>query len=403
MDPADPTRREYIFIESSCPEVYNGAVSRRAGVVLATVTAVAITTGYLQAHGAKEPIWAYGFLTQPAWDDKAAPPQNPPTRSLRANEDRDEQLRPRHLDGSNATYTLVDVRDGHNVIDWFPGSHPSPMPDIIAHGPKRLGATARGCGSCHLPNGKGRPENAQPGGLPYAYIVRQLQDFRLGFRRSADWRKQNTPTMINLAMSMSDEEIQQAAAYFSAVKWDTRWVRVVETELAPKTRVQGNLFIATGTDLAEPIAGRIIEVPADEVQAELYRNPHSGWVAYAPIGSVARGRELVTTGGSMIVGNQVVQGKTTACAGCHGKDLMGAGDAPPLAGRSPSYLARQLYDFQQGARNGSSAPLMRPVVANLTDEDMVAITAYLASLGPGESIAPPRLLLPSPVTSTALR
>jgi cytochrome c553 len=277
------------------------------------------------------------------------------------------------------------------------------MPDIIAHGPKKLGAFARGCGSCHLPNGKGRPENAQPGGLPYAYIVRQLQDFRLGFRRSADWRKQNTPTMINLAMSMSDEEIQQAAAYFSAVRWDTRWVRVVETELVPKTRIQGNLFIATASEPTEPIAGRVIEVPADQVQAELYRNPHSGWVAYAPIGSIARGRDLVTTGGSMTVGNQVVQGKTTACAGCHGKDLMGAADVPPLAGRSPSYLARQLYDFQQGTRSGSSAPLMRPVVTNLTEEDMVAITAYLASLGPGESIAPPRLLLPSPVTNTARR
>lgn len=383
--------------------MYNGRVNRYAGVVVATLTAVTVTTAYVQAHGAKEPIWAYGFLTPPAWDDKAAPPQNPPTRTLRANEARAEQLRSRRLEGSNATYTLVDVRDGHNVIDWFPGDHPSPMPDIIAHGPKKLGSIARGCGSCHLPNGKGRPENAQPGGLPYAYIVRQLQDFRLGFRRSADWRKQNTPTMINLAMSMTDEEIQQAAAYFSTVRWDTRWVRVVETELVPKTRIQGNLFIATETERTEPIAGRIIEVPADQVQAELYRNPHSGWVAYAPVGSIARGRELVTTGGSMVIGNQVVQGKTTVCAGCHGKDLMGTADVPPLAGRSPSYVARQLYDFQQGTRNGASAPLMRPVVANLTDEDMVAITAYLASLGPGESINPPRLLIPSPVTNTALR
>jgi cytochrome c553 len=29
--------------------------------------------------------------------------------------------------------------------------------------------------------------------------------------------------------------------------------------------------------------------------------------------------------------------------------------APALAGRSPSYLARQLYDFQQGARRGEMA------------------------------------------------
>ena len=383
--------------------MYNRRVNRYAGVVIATLTAVTVTTGYVHAHGAKEPIWAYGFLTPPAWDDKAAPPQNPPTRTLRPNEDRDEQLRPRRVDGSGATYTLVDIRDGHNVIDWFPGDHPSPMPDIIAHGPKKLQDTARGCGSCHLPNGKGRPENAQPGGLPFAYIVRQLQDFRLGFRRSADWRKANTPTMTNLAMSMSDEEIREAAAYFSQVKWNTRWVRVVETELVPKTRIQGQLFISTASERTEPIAGRIIEVPADNVQAEELRNPHSGFVAYAPIGSIARGRELVTTGGSMTIGDQIVQGKTTACAGCHGKDLMGKDDVPPLANRSPSYLARQLYDFQQGTRNGAQAPMMRPVVANLTHDDMVAITAYLASLGPGESVNPPRLLIPSAVTNTALR
>ena len=103
-------------------------------------------------------------------------------------------------------------------------------------------------------------------------------------------------------------------------------------------------------------------------------------VAYVPVGSVARGKELVTTGGTMVVGNQTVQGKTTACAGCHGPDLMGTPDVPPIAGRSPSYLARQLYDFQQGTRNGASAPLMRLVVANLTEEDIVAITAYAASL-----------------------
>jgi len=115
------------------------------------------------------------------------------------------------------------------------------------------------------------------------------------------------------------------------------------------------------------------------------------------MGSIARGRELVTTGGSMVIGSEVVQGKTTACSGCHGKDLMGKDDVPPLANRSPSYVARQLYDFQQGTRNGAQASLMRPVVARLTDEDIVAIAAYVASLGPGDAI------LPAPVTSTARR
>jgi hypothetical protein len=158
---------------------------------------------------------------------------------------------------------------------------------------------------------------AQPGGLPYAYILRQLQDFRLGFRRSADWRKSNTPTMMKLAMSMSDEEMRTAAAYFSAVKWNTRWVRVVETDYVPKTRINGQLFIAIENQRTEPINGRIIEVPQDQEQAELYRNPHSGWIAYAPPGSIARGRDLVTTGGTTVIGNQQVP-KTTVCAGRFG-------------------------------------------------------------------------------------
>ena len=379
------------------------AVKQRAGI-LGFIT-IAIGTAWVQAsgHPADEPVWAYGFLTPPSLAEKAPPPQNPPTRNMRPNEDRNDQLRPRRVEGSSASYSLVDVRDGRNVIDWFPGDHPSPMPDVIAHGPKKLGERSRGCGSCHLPNGQGRPENAPPGGLPYAYVVRQLHDFRLGFRRSADWRKTNTPTMVNLAMSMTDEEIDEAATYFAAVKYNTRWIRVVETDLVPKTRIQGNLFIATESARTEPIAGRIIEVPGDEQQTETVRNPHAGFVAYAPIGSVARGRELVTTGGSMVINNQVVQGKTTVCAGCHGQDLKGKDDVPPLAGRSPSYLARQLYDFQQGTRNGAAAPLMRGVVANLTHDDMVAITAYLASIGQGAPVAPPPLLLPSPVTNTARR
>ena len=107
-----------------------------------------------------------------------------------------------------------------------------------------------------------------------------------------------------------------------------------------------------------------------------------GFVAYVPVGSIRKGKELVTLGGMKVVNGQIVQGKTTACGTCHGTDLMGvAPDVPPIAGRSPSYLARQIFDTQQGARNGSnsSVQLMKMVVDKLTPEDIVAITAYLAS------------------------
>jgi cytochrome c553 len=326
-----------------------------------------------------EPLWAYGFETPPAPGDKALP-QAPPTRNLRPNQDPAEQTRLRHLDGSNATYSLVDVRDGQNVIDWFPGDHP-PMPNVVAHGPARLAKTTRGCGSCHLPNGKGRPENAGVAGLPAAYFVRQIHDFRAGLRHTADPRKPNTNTMIELAKAMTDEELNAAATYFGAMKW-TPWIRVVETNMVPKTRIQGNLFLAKDHTKSEPIAGRIIEVPENEEQAETYRNPHSGFIAYVPPGSIKKGKDLVTTGGMKIVGNTIVQGKTTACGTCHGLDLMGVADVPPIAGRSPSYMVRQMWDMQQGTRNGASAQLMKLVVANLTPEDLVSIAAYVSSRVP---------------------
>lgn len=333
----------------------------------------------LSAAGEPEPLWAYGFLTPPAPGDKAAP-QAPPSRALRPNEDAGEQTKLRQVAGSKASYSRVDVRDGGHVIDWFPEDHPLMTP-IIANGPAAMGLLARGCASCHLPTGKGRPENAPVTGLPVAYFIRQIEDFRSGARQSADPRKPNTVTMAVLAKAMTDEEVRLAAEYFGAMPW-TPWTRVIETDLVPKTRISGNLFLPIEKERTEPIAGRIIEVPEDEEQAEGLRNPRSGFIAYVPVGSVKRGENLVTTGGISVVDGKVVLGKTIACMTCHGPDLKGLADIPGIAGRSPSYLVRQLYDMQQGARKGPSAPLMQPVVANLNRDDLVAIAAYVTSLVP---------------------
>jgi cytochrome c553 len=332
----------------------------------------------------KEPLWAYGF-TDPAKPGDTAQPQAPPTNKPRANQDLNEQTRLRQVDGSAAQYSLVQIRDLHNVIDWFPADHPKMVP-VIEHGPSSQGDIGRGCGGCHLPNGRGRPENAPPGGLPAAYFIRQIQEFKSGLRYTADPRKPNTNTMIDLAKAMSDAEVKAAAEYFSSITPPSEpWIKVVESAMSPKVRYVGNLALpakeggkARGM---EPIAGRIIEMPQDEEQGDVLRNPHSGWVAYVPPGSIRKGEDLVTTGGMKIVGGKIVQGKTTACGTCHGLNLTGVvgADVPPIAGRSPSYIVRQLFDIQQGTRNGAQAQLMKLVVANLTQEDLVAIASYIAS------------------------
>jgi cytochrome c553 len=327
----------------------------------------------------RQPLWAYGFLEPPKPGEKASP-QAAPSRNLRPNEDPNEQTRPRELPGSSGKFSLVDIRDGGNVIDWYPDDHPA-MPDIIKHGPAKLKEGRRGCGFCHLPNGLGRPENAPVAALPPAYFAQQLHDFRDGLRHSADPRKPNTNTMIDLARAMTEEEIQQAAKYFAAVSWKPR-VKIVETSMVPKTRIVGNLFLATEEGRSEPIAGRIIEVPEDEEQSETHRNPRAGFIAYVPEGSLERGKHLVTLGGAVVVNGQIVPGKTTPCTACHGPDLLGVGDVPPIAGRSPSYLVRQLFDIQQGTRKGAGTDLMKIIVAKLEPDDMAAIAAYVASKFP---------------------
>ena len=337
----------------------------------------------------KQPLWAWGATEPPQPDTKQAVQGAPGVgrgRGQNANLTPEELSRKRRASGSTIELSLADIRAaanaaGGNVVDWFPDDHPSPMPTIIRRGPAALGKDTRACGSCHLADGSGRPENASPAGLPAGYIVRQLTDFRAGLRHNADPRKGNSNTMVMLAKAMSDDEMREAANYFSAVPWRPH-VQVVETRLVPKTRIQGELFIPTAKERTEPIGTRIIEVPADVEQSQTLRSAHGTWIAYVPVGAIKRGKDLVTTGGMKVVNGQILQGKTTACGTCHGKDLMGVPpDVPPLAGRSPSYLAREIFDIQQQARIGSNSnnELMRMVVEHLTPEDIVNITAYLAS------------------------
>ncbi|HEU4690432.1 MAG TPA: c-type cytochrome, partial [Vicinamibacterales bacterium] len=110
----------------------------------------------------------------------------------------------------------------------------------------------------------------------------------------------------------------------------------------------------------------------DQEKARL-RDPRSGFVSYVPPGSVARGKALAETGGG---------GKTVACNICHGEGMKGLGNIPRLAGVHPIYLARQLHLFKDGGRNGVDAALMKAPVAKLTDEDILNLSAYLASLSP---------------------
>src|SRR6185295_12287106 len=145
--------------------------------------------------------------------------------------------------------------------------------------------------------------------------------------------------------------------YFASMQW-TPWINVIESDTAPKVRSAGGLFIPLeGANAGmEALGNRIVEVPVNPEHTETLRNPHASFIAYVPMGAVAKGKDLVTTGGG---------GKTIQCTICHGENLNGVGSVPGIAARSPSYIARQLNDIRQGARHGDMAELMKGVVAKL--------------------------------------
>ena len=342
----------------------------RIPVSLAVFAAAVVFTGGLVLAVDGPPPWAYGFAG-PAGPPAASVPAAPAVAPAAPAQD-DGTLK--HLPGSSLGFTSTQIRNGFGPADWYPGDHPT-MPDIVMHG---RAPEIQACSLCHYPNGKGRPENAGVAGLSYAYIVQTMSDFKNGSRKSADSRKGNTGRMAGFAKAMTDSEIMAAAAYFSSMKW-TPWIRVVETNTVPKTRIAAGMFVRLEGNDTEPIGPRIIEVPENGENTEQLRDPHSGFIAYVPTGSIKRGEALVTNGGA---------GKTVKCATCHGADLQGLGPVPGIAGRSPSYLVRQMYDMQAGTRTGMWTELMKPVVAKLSATDMIDIAAYTASrpVAPGQEL-----------------
>jgi cytochrome c553 len=243
------------------------------------------------------------------------------------------------------------------------------MPDIVAHGHR---PDVIACAFCHYPNGMGRPENSSLAGLPADYIVAQVADMKSGARTSAEPRMSPPGAMRKLAAAVHPAAVRIAAEYFAKLQ-ARPWIRVVETDSVPRVKVGGgSMFVPVEGGGKEPIGERIVETAEDLARANL-RDPGSGFVAYVPRGSVARGKRFVTTGGG---------GKAKPCAQCHGETLRGVGAVPRIAGRSPSYITRQLYDIQSGARKGQAAAPMVDVVANMTNADMLAISAYLATLKP---------------------
>jgi cytochrome c553 len=285
------------------------------------------------------PEWAYNI------PDKVQPPEAKVPSVVRVT-------------GSGKEYEATAIAGNANPPDWFPDEHPA--------APKSVkGPMPNACGTCHLMSGQGHPESADIAGMPAEYIIRQMNYFKTGVRKEEG-------RMGPIARAVPDEDVRQAAEYFAAMK-PAPFVKVIETATPPKTYISADarhrrIMPEGGT---EPIGRRIIQVPEDPMQVTI-RNPHSGFIAYVPPGSIRKGEALAKGGG----------GKTIQCDICHGEKLTGLGEVPRLAGLQPVYIARQLITLQNGTSAGANAALMKRVVAKLSEDEIIALAAYLGSLPP---------------------
>ncbi|WP_439395850.1 c-type cytochrome [Bradyrhizobium sp. PMVTL-01] len=308
---------------------------------------VALPIIFVSAVGAqaqttdKPPFWAYTYNPP---DFKPAP----------------DDGQPRRVPDSTVSYTVPQTRDRFLAPDWHPGDHPA-MPTVVASG---RAPDVYACGFCHRASGTGGPENADIAGLPVAYFIQQMQDFRSGKRATALPDRIPQAWMISVAKASNDDEIKAAAEYFAAIK-PKKLVDVVETETVPKPTVAGWFFVTQG-DERELIGMRIIETPAD-VGRFVNRDARVRFTAYVPPGSVAAGRELALK-------------PEIACASCHGEKLTGTDVVPGIAGRSPTYIFRQLYEYRNGFRAGPESKPMIDVVKTLNEADFLPLAAYLATL-----------------------
>jgi cytochrome c553 len=277
-----------------------------------------------------------------------------------------DDVKPLTIPTSERSYTLARINSPFNAPDWHPEAH-GPMPQIVASG---RAPDVIACAYCHTPTGQGRPENSALAGLSADYIREQLRDMRSGARRQIGTAEYlPIRNMLLGASHLSDAEIDAAADFFARQTLAQR-VTVIEATSIPKVIPAGWVYAHAPQGGEEELGQRIIEVTPDLTRHER-RDDRMSYIAYVPPGSLRRGESLALT-----------EDRTMRCSSCHGANLKGGEHGPAIAGRSPTYLARQLFAFRVGTRTGQRARLMEPVVAPLKQADVIALAAYVSSLAP---------------------
>jgi cytochrome c553 len=321
--------------------------------IVVAIAAVAAISGFSRQAGFEIPKWAFPSL----------PAEFP--SSIKASD-----TTAKTVGRGSRTLTSRQILDALNPPDWYPNSHPA-APDVVLHARRDL---KYACGLCHLPDGQGRSENATIAGLPEAYFRQQVADMRAGAREPAMAFTAST-RMKDVATAATDSEVAAAAKYFAGIHPRAQYT-VKESATIPRSYQAGGLYaLRPGTE-TEPLGDRMMEI-SDNIEHHEMRDPNETFTVYVRPGTLAKGRALALT---------APETSPTRCATCHGMDLRGGTTGttigPPIAGRSPLYLLRQLVGFKTKSRNGTTSAPMQTVTAALSFDDMIATAAYAGSRAP---------------------
>jgi cytochrome c553 len=167
------------------------------------------------------------------------------------------------------------------------------------------------CIACHGPNGNSaNPEWPNLAGQHEPYIRKQLQSFKGGARKN--------PLMTPMAMGLSDDDMDDLAAYFAAQK------------------------------------------PAASLEADA--------------GKLAAGQRVYRSGDPKT--------GAPACASCHGPTGDGNPPAayPALRGQYATYVAAQLRAYRAGTRQTDPNQMMRNVASTMSDDQIEAVASYVQGL-----------------------
>jgi cytochrome c553 len=186
------------------------------------------------------------------------------------------------------------------------------------------------CVGCHGDKGNSMaPIFPKLAGQNSKYLAKQLEDFRS--------HKRKNPTMEGLAASLSDENITTIAAYYAA-----------QTIQAP--------------------------IPFDEDEDEDDEEPNQSNLSSAQEALLTKGKRLYQVGD--------LQAKIPACNACHGPNGLGNALAgfPALKNQHSTYLASSLKQYREAIRSNDGSNMMRMTARRMSNQDIDAVAAYLASL-----------------------